>query len=69
MTTLIHCHHCQEDMNSADWNANGERCLHCDTPLTASQSQPDRLLSPLLSLRRRMQLRDQLRLKGTPVYA
>ncbi|MDR1191307.1 MAG: hypothetical protein LBK60_06560 [Verrucomicrobiales bacterium] len=69
MTTLIHCHHCQEDMNDADWDANGGRCLHCDAPLTVTWEQPDRKLASLLSLRRRLQLRDALCLRGTPVYA
>jgi len=68
MTTLIHCHHCQEDMNTADWAANGERCLHCDTALAGVWEQPDHKLEPLIRLRHRLQLRDQLNLRSKPVY-
>jgi hypothetical protein len=29
MDTLIHCPHCHEDMNPADWSANHGCCCHC----------------------------------------
>jgi len=29
MENIIHCDHCQEDMNQADWEANSQHCLQC----------------------------------------
>jgi hypothetical protein len=57
-------------MNTADWSANGERCLHCDTPLAESTEaqHPGRKLSPLARLRHRLQLREQLSIRNKPAY-
>ena len=55
-------------MNTADWEANGDRCLHCDNPLSDIWERQNRKLSPLASLRNRLQLREQLSLRSKPAY-
>jgi len=70
METLIHCPHCQEDINSADWEANHGICPHCGT-----EAEPDwglfgagrRRVEPLARARRRLELQPLLR--SRPVYA
>lgn len=66
MTTLIHCHHCQEDMNAADWQANGEACLHCERPLSAAWPKPNRRFAPIVRLKHRLQLSEFVR--SQPAY-
>jgi hypothetical protein len=55
---LIHCPHCGEDMNPADWNASKHTCLHCGEPVVplATQNVKMRRLMPLVTLRKRLQL-------------
>lgn len=70
METLIHCQHCQEDTNSADWEANHGVCPHC-----GMETEPDwglfgagrRRVEPLARARRRLQLQPLLR--SRPVHA
>lgn len=70
METLIHCIHCQEDTNLADWEANHGICPHCGLPTDpvwgryGTARRPDH---PLSRVRRRLALQPLLR--SRPVYA
>lgn len=62
METLIHCHHCQEDTNTADWEANRGVCPHCGMETEPEWSQVFHgRRNPLGSLRRRLELQPLLR--------
>jgi len=67
MTDLIHCRHCHEDTNGADWDANQQRCLHCDRPQEQDWTFAKRRSNPLLGLKTRLEIARFLRSK--PVYA
>ncbi|NJK90913.1 MAG: hypothetical protein HC904_03180 [Blastochloris sp.] len=62
----IHCPHCQEDMNHADWEANNGQCLHCDHNIEPEWQVIRRQRNPLTQARHRIQL--QTLLRSTPVY-
>ena len=66
MTSLIHCHHCQEDMNTPDWNANGGSCLHCSRPVSPDWPAPSPRFAPIVRLKHRLMISDFVRSK--PVY-
>ena len=66
MTTLIHCYHCQEDMNTPDWEANGGTCLHCNRPLNPDRPLLSRRFAPLARLRHRLMITEFVRSK--PAY-
>jgi acetyl-CoA carboxylase beta subunit len=66
MNTFIHCHHCQEDMNSADWEANSGRCLHCDSEIDVDWNWETRRRNPINRLRHRLEIMQFVRNK--PAY-
>ena len=53
METLLHCHHCGEDTNRADWEAAHECCAHCGE---ATGGMLSRGLGRLAALRTRLEL-------------
>lgn len=63
----IHCSHCQEDMNHADWDAHHGHCIHCDHAVEPEWMVIRRLQNPLIRARQRIQI--QTLLRSTPVYA
>lgn len=63
----IHCSHCQEDMNYADWEAHNGHCLHCGDVAEPEWMVIRRLQNPLVRARQRIQI--QTLLRSTPVYA
>ena len=52
METLVHCRHCGEDSNRADWEAERRCCMHCGEPAGTMA----RGLEALAALRERMEL-------------
>lgn len=69
MQTLIHCHHCQEDTNHADWEANHGVCPHCGQftePAWDFTAASRRMENPISRVRRRLALQPLLR--SRPVY-
>lgn len=70
MDTLVHCQHCQEDTNTADWEANQGVCPHCGKgtePQWSALLTGGRRAHTLGSLRRRLELQPLLRSRS--VYA
>ncbi len=70
METLIHCNHCQEDTNSADWEANRGVCPHCGRA-TGSQIELLRASrhNPLRQMRRRLEFAPLLQTRPATVLA
>lgn len=62
----IHCSHCQEDMNQADWEANHGRCLHCGKAVESEWQMLRQPINPLVRARARINIQSFLR--STPVY-
>lgn len=65
MTKLIHCHHCHEDINEADWEANASCCPGCGQVVQSPDfwNQSDWGFN---AFRDRIELRTLLRRTGTP---
>lgn len=65
METQIQCPHCHDDMNVADWNANGGCCIHCGESTEERSPFPSRRdvrrLQPLVDLHKRLTARLVLR--------
>ena len=65
MTKLIHCPHCQEDINEADWEANASCCPGCGNAVEL----PDAWMHHergFAAFRERMEWRSLFN-RGTPV--
>lgn len=62
----IHCSHCHEDMNYADWDANHARCVHCGNAVEPEWQTLRRCQNPLARARQRIEIQSFLR--STPVY-
>jgi hypothetical protein len=62
MSHQIHCHECHEDLNAADWEANGGCCTACGSLLSPAEFAWS---NPLQRLRRRMELFHDLKPAGS----